>query len=123
MDVLCTPHFCLVCRTLTYFRCRISVHLNPKERRAASLSLRPSPGLSLSFLQKNLSPAAHFLCDSFQASQLCLSLAVFLCLQPQDASATAAQGLTFLRRQWVRRVWVFFFSFLLILFCLCFCCC
>ena len=46
------------------------------------LPLCPSPGLSLSCLHKKLSPADHFLCDSFQASQLCLSLAVFLCLQP-----------------------------------------
>ena len=46
------------------------------------LPLCPSPGLSLSCPHKKLSPADHFLCDSFQASQLCLSLAVFLCLQP-----------------------------------------
>ena len=46
------------------------------------LPLCPSPGLSLSCPHKKLSPADHFLCDSFQASQLCLSLAVFLCPQP-----------------------------------------
>lgn len=46
------------------------------------LPLCLSPGLYLSSPHKNLSPADHFLCDSFQTSQLCLSLAVFLCSKP-----------------------------------------
>lgn len=110
----CVPlNPCLVCRILTYFRFRISVHLYPTERRAESLSLCLSPGLFLSFPQKNLSPAAHFLCDSFQAFQLCLSLAVFLCLAASRMlQQLQPKGLHFCSDRGLRRVWVFFLSFL-----------
>lgn len=110
----CVPlNPCLVCRILTYFRFRISVHLYPTERRAESLSLCLSPGLFLSFPQKNLSLAAHFLCDSFQAFQLWLSLAVFLCLAASRMlQQLQPKGLHFCSDRGLRRVWVFFLSFL-----------
>lgn len=66
----------------------------------------PPPGLSLSSLQKNPSPAGRFLCDSFQASQrhpslakACRMLQPFL---PKGLHSSSGNG----------RCWVFFPLFL-----------
>ena len=92
------------------------------------LLLCPSPGLSLSCPHKKLSPADHFLCDSFQASQLCLSLAVFLCPQPTGCfcSTSSRASIPALTVGWKGFVCVCVcvcFLLFYFLFCLCFCCC
>lgn len=107
------------------FQMQVFVHRHHEQRNGEQ-----SPSLSVDLLSQDSlcspskckSPAGHFLSDSFQASQLLLSLTVILCVQPARCFSNSNPR-AYIPVLAEERKGVFPLVCLSFLFCLCFCCC